>query len=169
MEAMEALLTRRSIRSYTDQSIPDGIMEDLLEAAMAAPSAGNQQPWHFVVTEDRSRMEAIASYHRYAQMLNDAAAAVLVCGDTRDAKHVDYWVQDCSAATQNILLAAHAVGLGAVWLGIYPNAERVQRTSALFDLPDGVLPLCCIAMGYPAEEKGPSDRFDADRIHRDHW
>jgi len=169
MEVLEALHTRRSIRSYSEQEVPESVLEDLCKAGMAAPSAGNQQPWHFIITRDKEIMQKFAAFHPYAKMLMQAAAAIVVCGDDRNMRYGDYWVQDCSAAAENILLAAHAMGLGAVWIGIYPRQDRVDQTAALFGMPEGVLPLCCISLGHPAEQKGPSERYDPDRIHRDRW
>ncbi|MBN1266128.1 MAG: nitroreductase family protein [Anaerolineales bacterium] len=169
MDVLEALNTRRSIRSYTDKEISEAVLYDLCKAGMTAPSAGNQQPWHFIVTRNKEIMQRFADFHPYAKMLMQAAAAIIVCGDDRNLRYGDYWVQDCSAATQNILLAAHAMGLGAVWLGVFPRPERVDKTAALFGLPEGVLPLCCVSLGYPAEQKDPSDRYYPDRIHMDRW
>jgi len=169
MDVLEALHTRRSIRAYTDQAVQEAVLQDLCKAGMAAPSAGNQQPWHFIVTTDKKVMHEFADFHPYAKMLLQAPAAIIVCGDDRNLRYGDYWVQDCSAAAQNILLAAHAMGLGAVWIGIYPRKERVDKAAALFGLPEGVLPLCCISVGYPAEQKANPDRYDPDRIHRDRW
>ncbi|GAI33467.1 unnamed protein product, partial [marine sediment metagenome] len=127
MDAMEAILARRSIRKYTKQPVSDEVLKELLEAAMCAPSAGNRQPRCFVVINGRKILDEIPKYHPYAEMLKEAPMAILVCCD-RDLQMGDYGVQDCSAATQNILLAAHAKGLGAVWLGTYPEEQRVAAT-----------------------------------------
>jgi len=169
MDAMQAILTRRSIRRYTSDPVPPGQVDRLLTAAMAAPSAGNQQPWHFVVIRDRSLLDAVPRFHPYAGMLKVAPVAILVCGDVNLEKHEGYWIQDCSAATENLLLAAHAEGLGAVWLGVYPRADRVAGMRELLGLPEHILPLALIALGQPGEEKGPAERFDASRIHHDRW
>lgn len=169
MDALEAIMTRRSIRKYTDEPVTDEEVQTLLKAAMAAPSAANKQPWHFVVVRDRALREAFTKFHPHSAMLPDAALGILVCGDTKLELPTGYWVQDCSAATQNLLLAAHALGLGAVWLGITPRDDRVAETKALFGLPDHVIPLGMIAIGRPAEEKEPADRFQPDRVHYDKW
>ena len=169
MDAMEAILTRRSIRAYTDQPVPEELIDELLKAAMAAPSAGNQQPWHFVVIDDRATLDAIPEYHAYSAMLKQAPLAVVVCSDGgREGLDV-YWPQDCSAATQNLLLAAHAAGLGAVWLGVYPEADRIARTRELLGVPETITPFCIVGIGYPDEQKGPADRYDASRVHRNRW
>jgi nitroreductase len=169
MEAMEAILTRRSIRSYADKAIGDEEIEGILRAAMAAPSAGNQQPWEFVVIDDRGMLDRIPEVHPYAQMAAQAPMAIVVCGDLKKEKHKGLWVQDCAAATENLLLAAHASGLGAVWCGVHPNAEREGAVRAFLKLPEGVIPLALLVLGYPGEEKPPSDRYDPVRVHRNGW
>ena len=168
MDAMEAILTRRSIRKYTKQPVPDEVLKELLEAAMCAPSAGNQQPWCFVVIKDRKILDEIPKFHTYAQMLKEAPVAVLVCCDS-DLQLGEFGVQDCSAATQNILLAAHAKGLGAVWLGVYPREQRVTAIKKLLNLPEHIIPISLISIGYPAEQKHRQDRYRADRVHYNQW
>ena len=169
MDAMEAIYGRRSIRSYTDETVSDEDVEILLKSAMAAPSAGNQQPWHFVVIDDREILDAIPDFHPYSAMLHEAPLAIAVCGDMDEEKHEGFWVQDCSAAVENLLVAAHARGLGAAWLGVHPDPERVEGAQKLFDLPDRVVPFAIIAIGHPAEEKPPRTYYTADRIHRNRW
>jgi len=169
MDAMEAILGRRSIRKYTDQSVAEATLRELLAAAMAAPSAGNEQPWHFVVIDDRTILEAITRVHPYAAALKEAPVAIVVCGDTGVEKHEGFWVQDCSAATQNFLVAAHAKGLGTVWLGVHPDRERVGAIRKLVGLPASIVPLSIIALGHPAEHKEPAGRFDPTRIHVNRW
>ena len=169
MEAIEAIHGRRSIRSYTDEPVSEEDIEILLKAAMAAPSAGNQQPWHFVVIDDREVLDAIPEYHQYAAMLQEAPLAIAVCGDVEEEKHEGFWVQDCSAAIENLLLAAHSRGLGAVWLGVHPDASRVRGLRKLLDLPDSVVPLAVISIGHPAEEKPPTTYYSPDRVHHNRW
>ena len=140
MDAMEAILTRRSVRQYTDGSIPEDTINKLLEAAMSAPSAGNQQPWQYIVIDDRSVLDDIPKVHPYSGMLKQAPLAIVVCGDMDRERHKGYWVQDCSAATQNLLIAARALGLGAVWLGVYPLEDRIKGISQLLNLPQSVIP-----------------------------
>jgi len=169
MDAMDAILSRRSIRKYTAEPVPENMVNELLEAAMSAPSASNQQTWQFAVIDDRKILNEIPKFHGYAEMLKAASVAIVVCGDLQLEKNKGFWVQDCSAATQNILIAAQAKGLGAVWLGIYPREERVQALRQLLGLPEHIVPLCVIAVGYPAEQKPPANRYDATRIHRNKW
>ena len=169
MDAMEAILTRRSIRKFKSQVVSDDLITQLLKAAMYAPSAGNQQPWHFIVVKDRAFLDEITKIHPYAQMLNEAPLAIAICGDIEKQIHEGYWVQDCSAATENLLLAAHALGLGGVWLGAHPREERVAGLRKILHIPDKIIPLCVIAIGYPAEEKPPAERFFPERIHHDKW
>ncbi len=156
---MDVILTRRSIRKYTDETVSDQLVNELLQAAMSAPSAVNQQPWQFVVIRDRVILDAIPKFHPYSQMLKDAGVAILVCGDTRLEKIPGFWVQDCSAATQNILLAANAKGLGAVWLGIYPKEEMVKSVQELLSLPDEVIPLSLIPVVILQKKKRQREDF----------
>ena len=169
MQGLDLILSRRSIREYTAQTVSEEEIRQLLGAAMAAPSAGNQQPWHFVVIDDRGILDEIPRFHPYSQMLKEAPLAVLVCGDLKLESHPGYWVQDCSAATENLLLAAQELGLGACWLGIHPREERVSGMRRLVNLPEHVCPLSLIALGRPAKKKPPADRFNASRIHRNRW
>ena len=166
---MKAILTRRSIRKYKPQAVPDEIITELLTAAMSAPSAGNEQPWEFVVINDRKLLDRIPEFHPYATMLKEAPVAILVCGDLKREKHKGYWVQDCSAATENILIAVNEKKLGAVWLGIYPREERVAGLRKLLGIPENIVPFSLIAIGYPAEVKEPADRFDPVRVHQNRW
>ncbi len=168
MDAMEAIFTRRSIRKYTKQPVSDEVLKELLAAAMCAPSAGNRQPWHFIVINDHKVIDEIPKYHRYAQMLGEAAVAIVVCCDvTLERSGLGF--EDCSAATQNILLAAHAMGLGAVWLGISVPGEQADPTQKLLNIPENIKPVSIISIGYPAEEKPCQDRYQAARVHYNRW
>jgi len=169
MEAIEAILSRRSIRQYTTQPVGEEVINELLAAAMSAPSASNQQPWHFVTITDHKILNEIPRYHPYSSMLKNAPLAIVVCGDLRLERSEGFWVQDCSAATQNILLAAQAKGLGAVWLGTYPREERVKGIQKLLGLPEHVIPLSIISIGYPAEKKPRTNRYDPSRVHHNQW
>ena len=169
MDALEAILKRRSIRRYTGKPVTPETVHALLEAAMAAPSANNKQPWHFVVITERAVLDAVPKFHPYAKMLFEAPLAILVCGDTSLESHPGYMAQDCSAAVENILIAAQAQGLGAVWLGVYPREERMAGMKDLLKIPDGVTPFALISIGYPAEEKAPSYRYAEERVHHNKW
>lgn len=169
MDALHAILTRRSIRRYKPEPVPEPLIIDAMKAAMSAPSAGNEQPWHFIIISERSILDTIPSFHPHSLMLREAPMAVLVCSDLQLEKHTGYWVQDCAAATQNFLLAVHAKGLGAVWLGIFPREERVSGLRKLLGIPEHVVPFSLIPVGFPAEEKPPADRFSKDRIHYNTW
>ncbi len=169
MDAIQAILSRRSVRTYTGEPVPEHLIKELLEAAMSAPSAGNEQPWHFIVIKDRQILDDIPKYHPYSQMLQETLVAILVCGDLKLEQWKGFWVQDCSAATQNILIAAQANGLGAVWLGVYPVEDRVRGIRKLLNLPEHVVPLCVIPIGYPGEQHPPANRFDPSRIRYDRW
>jgi nitroreductase len=169
MDVMEAIHTRRSIRKFQQKAVPDDLVRDLLAAAMSAPSAGNQQPWQFVIITDREILGKVPGLNPYAAMAKDAPLAILICGDLALEKFPGYWVQDCSAATQNLLLAAHGKGLGAVWTGIYPTNDRVEGFTKLCNLPEKVIPLALVVIGYPAQTLQREDRFQVDRVHRDLW
>lgn len=169
MDAYDAIITRRSVRTFTKQAMPPEVVKKLLVAAMSAPSAGNQQPWHFVVARGQGTREALAELLPHGKMLAHAPVAIAVCADLRLEQHAGYWVQDCSAATENLLLAAHALGLGGVWVGVYPREERVAGVRKIFNLPDEVIPLCIVAVGYPAEPIGGSERYKEGRVHYERW
>ncbi|MFH1914392.1 MAG: nitroreductase family protein [Pseudomonadota bacterium] len=165
MDLMHALRTRRSIRKFEDKPVSEAMIRQVLEAAMAAPSAGNAQPWQFVVITDPAKLAEAAAIHPYAAMAAQAPVGILVCGDLSLEKYAGYWVQDCSAAMQNLLLAAHGLGLGAVWTGIYPIEERGTGFAKLVGLPNTVIPLGFAPLGWPAQPSGEVSRFREDRIH----
>lgn len=169
METREAIRTRRSVRIFESRAVGRELLTEVAAAAMQAPSAGNQQPWHFVIVDDRAQLLRIPEFHPYAQMAETAPAAILVCGDLNLEQRKGYWVQDCAAATQNMLLAAHDLGLGAVWTGIYPREDRIAGARRLFDLPDSVVPFSLVFLGYPAECPPPENRFREDRLHWNRW
>ena len=164
---LETIMTRTSIRQYTDQPVEKEKIEAMLRAGMAAPTAVNAQPWHFVVVSDKAKLGELAAANPRAGMLKSAPLAIVVCGDMTKAmegKGRQFWIQDCSAATENILLAAHAQGLGAVWTALYPMEERIQPVSEALKLPDTLIPLCTVVIGYPAEQPEPKDKWKPENI-----
>ena len=170
METIKAIHTRKSIREYTSQAIPDELVHELLAAAMQAPSAGNQQPWHFIVVNERQQLDALADVLPFGKMLKTAPLGIIVCADMDLEKHRGFWVQDCSNATMNILLAAHDLGLGAVWVAIYPVEDRVAGVKQILGLPEHGVPLCVVPVGYPMNKPQlPARRYDETRLHHNHW
>lgn len=164
---IDNIMTRTSVRAYTDAPIADEVVEKLLRAGMAAPTAGNKRPWKFMVIENDAVKDSIAAHFEYAKMVDKAPLVLAVLGDTdKTLRGTDYnyWVLDTSAATENILLAAHALGLGAVWCGVYPMPQRVAYLTELLQLPANLIPLNVIAIGYPAEHPLPKDKWDADNV-----
>jgi nitroreductase len=166
---MDAIHTRRSIRKYLDKPVAEELIESILRAGMAAPSAGNQQPWHFIVITDRAKLDAIPAFHPYSKMVLTAPTAILVCGDPTGKKWPTFWDQDVSAATQNMLLAARGLGLGTVWVGIYPETERMEGFRKLFALPEHIIPFSLIPLGWPDGQFEAVDRFRPECIHRETW
>jgi len=169
MEFQEVLQTRRSIRKYTQDSVSGEMLDILLEAAMLAPSAGNQQPWQFIIITRREKLDAIPSFHPYSRMVQQAPAAILVCGDPRDKKWPTFWDQDCSAATQNILLAARDLGLGTVWVGVYPEVARIEGFRSLFNIPEHIIPFALIPVGWPDGGFSSVNRSNPALVHRESW
>lgn len=161
---IENILTRRSVRSYTDQDVEPEKIEAILEAGMAAPSGKNGQPWDFIVLTRREILDEMAERLPYAKMLREARVAIAVCADRTKSP---YWYVDCSAAAENILLAVHALGLGAVWTATYPYRDRMDVVKELCGLPGSYDSLCVIPVGYPAREARPKDNFDAGKIHHE--
>lgn len=169
MDVINAILTRRSIRKFTGQVVSEEQLNLLLKAGFQAPSAHNNQPWHFVIVKEKAKLEEIASSHPYAKMLPQAGCGIIVCGDVNKEPRVGFLTEDCSAAIQNMLLSAHGIGLGAVWCGIYPDTERTAVISKLLNLPKSVIPVGLVVVGYPNENKKAQDRFDSTKIHYEIW
>lgn len=168
---IENIMTRTSIRNFTDRQIAKDTLESIVKAGMAAPSAMDKRPWAFIVVNERNMLDSLNAVHPYAN-LKTATAAIIVCGDLKKAiegEAREYWVQDCSAATENILLAAHAYGLGAVWCGVYPTKERVEAVSRVLSIPQDVIPLNIITMGYPDDQHEPKDKWNPENIHFNKW
>jgi nitroreductase len=165
--SVDIILSRRSIRKYTDKPVSDEMMTSLLEAGMAAPSSRNLKPWHFVAVTSRETLDRLAEAHPHGKMLFTATAAIAVCGQIDISP--DYWIQDCSAATENILVAAAALGLGTCWLGMHPREDRLEAVGSVLGIPDGIGILSLIAVGHPAEEKEARTQYDGERVHRERW
>ena len=164
--AIENIMTRTSIRKYKDQPVEQEKIDIMLKAAMAAPTAANLQPWHFIVIDDKNTLKLLSG-----QQPNNAPLMIAVCGDTNKTtmpdgkgKLPDFWVQDVSAATENLLLAAHAQGLGAVWTGVYPVMERVAEVANVLNCPENIIPLAVVRIGYPDESPEPKDKFKQENI-----
>ena len=170
-EVLQAIANRRSIRKYQDREVDEATITLLLKAGMAAPSASNLQPWEFIAITDRKTLDRIADTHRYGKMLYHAPLCICVCGNLERAYKdlPDYWVQDCSAATENILLAVEALVLGAVWCGVHPRPERVKAVREILGLPSHVIPLNVIAVGYPDDDPPVKDKWREDRVHWQRW
>jgi len=170
METLKAILTRRSIRKYINKNdIPGEYYEIMLNAAMHAPSARNRQPWHFILVTDRGLLRKLAAVNPSWRMLEEAASAIVVCGDTDLEVSESFIIQDCSAATQNILLAAHELGLGSVWLGVHPREDRLKPLSEILHIPGHILPVSMISLGKPDETREQPERYNIERIHQDTW
>lgn len=168
MDALEAIYTRRSVRKFTKGEVPREEIMKILRAGMSAPSAGDARPWQFIVITDRKTLSEIPGISPYGECAAKAPLAILVCGDLKLEKHKDYWVQDCAAASQNMLLAAHALGLGAVWTGAYPMENTMEGFRVLLSLPKHVMPFSLVVMGHPADEKHGA-RYNEKRIHYGKW
>ena len=166
-EFLDVMTSRRSVREYTDEPVEAEHVEAILKAAMTAPSAKDLRPWHFVVVRKRKVLDELAGVHKYAYMLEQAPLAIVVCGDERISER--HWVEDTCAATQNMLLAATAVGLGGTWIGMYPSKKRQKSVRKILDIPDHVGVLCTVALGHPAKVKKPRTRFDEERVHEGEW
>lgn len=165
-EVLENIFARKSVRKYLPKPVEQEKTELLLKAGMAAPSGKDTRPWEFLVVTRREVLDSMAAALPYAKMLKEAPMAIVVCADTTKSS---YWYLDCSAATQNILLAAEALGLGAVWTATYPYEDRMAVVKQYTDLPDHVKSLCVIPVGYPAMPHSPKDKWDASRVHQEKW
>ena len=168
---IDDLFARRSIRSFTAEPVDPAQVEMLLKAAMAAPSASNRRPWHFVVVTDARVRGALAEVHPHAAMVVEAPLALVPCGEPSLSVpgRQDYWIQDLAAAAENILLAATGLGLGSVWCGVHPVPERVEAVRRVLGIPERVIPFAVIVVGHPAERKEPRTQYDALRVHTNRW
>ncbi|MCD7936179.1 MAG: nitroreductase family protein [Tannerellaceae bacterium] len=168
--AIQNILNRKSVRSFTDEPIKKEEIEILLRAAMASPSAVNQQPWAFIVIDDRKVLQQLSDRLPFAKMVSKAPLAIVVCGDPDKSIYgKDFWIQDCSAASENLLLAVEALGLGAVWTSTYPDEERINTVRAILHLPKNVYPLNLIPIGHPLNEHHPKEKYREENIHYNKW
>ncbi len=168
---IENIMTRTSVRRFSEKAVAKDTLDLLLRAGMAAPTAVNKQPWAYVAITERQILDSLDAVHPHAHLAG-ASAAIVVCGDlnrTLEGRSQEYWIQDCSASTENILLAAHAYGLGAVWCGVYPDDERISGVRRVLQLPENIIPLNVITIGYPAGENQPKDKWDPEKIHYQKW
>ncbi len=164
---LDLMYDRRSVREFSEDPVTDEQVEAMLKAAMAAPSAQDLQPWHFVVVRKRKTLDKLAEVHKYAYMLEKAPLAVVVCGDQETSEQ--HWVEDTCVATQNLLLAATALGLGGVWISLYPKKKHQKYARELLDIPEKIGVLCALALGHPAEQKRARTRYDEERVHHEEW
>lgn len=168
---LKAIFSRRSIRSYEAKDIPENTIRDLLEAAMAAPSSGAKDPWDFIVVKDKKMLSLIAEGLPYGKMLPSASFGIVVCGNIERAngKELSYMLQNCTAAIENLLIAVEMLGLGACWLGVHPREDRVVHLRKLLSIPDSIIPVSVISIGYPAEKKEARTRYSDAAVHFEKW
>lgn len=170
-QALQFIFSRRSTRKFQDKGIPEAMITDLLEAAMAAPSAMAKDPWHFIVVRERATLDKLTDILPNGKMLRQAPVALVVCGDISMAHDQleSYLLQDLSAAVENILLAANGLGLGSCWLGVHPRPDRMSGVRELFQLPDSIIPMCGIALGWPTSPPEPRTRYRSECVHLEKW
>ena len=169
METLEALKTRRSIRKYQNKKIPDNIIHEILNCSMYSPSAFDTQPWQFIVIDKKELFPGILKIATHAEMITGASHAIIVCGDQKVQENAGLLIQDISAAIENLLLAAHASGIGSVWTGIYPFDEIVKGIKDFFKLPENILPVAMVVMGYPDESPAQPERYKEEKVHLNKW
>ncbi len=171
-QAINTIMTRVSVREFTGEKISDAQLDTLLRAAMAAPSAINKQPWAFIVVTDEEKIAALGEALPYSRCSNKPVVAIIPCGDLSKAiegEMANFWINDVSAATENLLLAAHAMGLGAVWTGLHPDMNRAKMVQDMLGLPEHIIPLCVVPVGVPAEKPEIKDKFKSENIHYNEW
>jgi nitroreductase len=169
MDTLETIYSRRSIRKFKPTHITQEIVTEILRAAMSAPTAGNQRPWQFIIIRSRPAIEKIIDAYSYATMLRDVPVAIMVCFDKELEKYKNRWQIDCANAMLSILLAAHGLGYGGLWLEIYPIKERIEKIRNSFGLPDTIVPFSVAAIGQPDEEAQAADRYDETIVHFNKW
>lgn len=169
MDILETIFTRRSIRKFTGEPIGDEDLKTILKAGFQAPSAHNYEPREYIVVRDKKIIEKITKFHKYSKMLPKAGCGIIVCGDKDKQPEIGFLVEDCSASMQNMLLAAHGIGLGAVWCGLYSVTKLTEAMADVLELPEHVIPIGMIVVGIKDESKEPIDRYDERKIHYDKW
>lgn len=174
MEAINSIMSRRSVRKYSGKRISDSDLETILKAGQSGPSCVNSRDWAFFITRDKSVLSKIADANGpYSEMLKHASVGIVVCGDLSLAYSdaPDYWIIDASIAAQNIILAANALGIGSVWLGTYPQLERVNEIKSILNFPENIVPLAVISLGYPASDKTTEPRclYEPEKVHFEKW
>ena len=169
--ALNLIFGRRSVRVYAPGEITDATVTRLLEAAMAAPSAMTKDPWRFVVVRNSAQLSEMAAALPGGRMLTTATLAIVACGDQDAAldRQLSYLLQDCSAAIENLLLAAHALGLGACWVGVHPSEPAIRRIKELLALPKSIVPVAVVSLGLPGEQPEPRSRYNRDCVHYERW
>lgn|SRR5574344_996532 len=167
--AIDTIYDRRSIRKYLDKEVNSDLVQEVLRAGIFAPSAANKQPYHFIVFDNKEKIAQIKEIHPYAKTLETAPICIMVCGDTQQQMAEGFYICDCSAVCENILLAAEALGLNTCWMGIYPWKELTDNMAKFLDLPDNVKPFAIIALGYGAVDLPRAKRFDETKIHYNNW
>jgi nitroreductase len=169
IDTVDPVISRRSIRKFTEKPLKESLVRRILNAAMCAPSADDERPWHFIVIRDIAVKGALSEVWPLAHIIKNAPLAIVVCGDEALHKRHDCWMLDCSAAVQNILIEAQYLGLGAVWLGVYPVEERIKIVRDILGVPKSITPFAIIPIGHPNESKERFSRFNEDRVHREKW
>jgi nitroreductase len=169
MDVLDAIFTRRSIRKFTREKISEEDLHTILRAGCYAPSAMDRRPWHFVVARDPEILASLAAGLRYGKMIPQAGCAIIVCGNKASQPLTGFLVEDCSASIQNMLLAAHGLGLGAVWCGLYPVPMHTRLMIQVLKIPHGIVPVGLIALGHKSEERRTPERYDPSRVHYDQW
>jgi len=171
-KAIDIIFKRTSVRHYSNRKISDEQMETILRAGMAAPSGMNLQPWRFIVIRNRKILDNLGKELPYAKMLYQADGAIVVCGDLDNSKNKDLqklWIQDCSASSENILLAITSLGLAGLWTAVYPYKDRITIVEKYCKLPENIVPLNVIPIGYPTEEYSSKNKWDPSKIHKEQW
>ena len=169
MDTLTTIFTRRSVRKYSDKPVSDATVKLLLQAAMAAPSAKNAQSWEFIVIRDKKTLQQIPAFHPFGKHIPGAQVAIVVCGNTKLQATPGHWIPDASNASMNILLAARSLGLGSVWTTFYPYEDRTAGIRKLLNLPDYIMPLNILPLGYPVEKTVYQDRFNPAKVHNERW